>query len=64
MKYVDFTYFTYFLIFRRLMRVGNVYLGQSQIPFFRYGVIQFGRETGLGPCGSPEKFLNWMSLEK
>ena len=51
MKPVDYTYYTYVLIFRRLKRVGSV-LSRSELDPFLYishGIIQFGPKTGLAP---------------
>ena len=40
------------------------YLGQSKTPFFMYGTIQFGPQTGLFPLPLPKDALcqDWLKL--
>ena len=49
MKPADYTYYTYFFIFKRLKDWIVFYLGQSKTPFFINGIIQFGPKAGLAP---------------
>ena len=58
MKPADYTYYTYFLIFRRLKRVGSV-LSRSELEPFPYIWYQTARtQSGLSPCGNNDEFYN------
>ena len=49
MKHVDYTFYTYFMIFRLLKRVGSVLSSSELDPFFIYANIQFGPKADLAP---------------
>ena len=60
MKPADYTYYTYFMIFRRLKRVGSV-LSRSELDPFRY-VLYYTVQTqnGLSPVVKGDSsFFKW-----
>ena len=51
MKPADYTYYTYFLIFRRLKRVGSVLSRSDLDPFLYKWYHTFRTQNWLSPCG-------------
>ena len=51
MKPADYTYYTYFLIFRRLKRVGSVLSRWELDPFLYIWYHTVRTQSGLSPCG-------------
>ena len=55
MKPADYTYYTYFLIFKRLKRVGSVLSSSEFDPFLYIWYHTVRTQSGLSPCGNTER---------
>ena len=60
LKPADYTYYTYFMVFRRLKRVGSI-LSRSEFDSFLYIWYQtVWTQSGLSPC-DPEPYIETMT---